>query len=101
MEKIDNLNNYVKLSVQRALLGNVTTNMRAIAVELNEFDISLLFYYDGKIKENDEETASEIETEVMADFYDYYNIDVNLIRLDYPKPIKNSSGFYIYLREES
>lgn len=101
MRKIDNLNNYFKLSIQRALLGNVTTNMRAITAGLNEFDISLFFYYDGEINENDEETASEIETEVMADFDDHYNIDVNLIRLDYPEPIKNSSEFCIYLRKES
>ena len=101
MKKITNLNNYFKLSIQRALLGNVTSNMRAIMAEVSENDIRLFFYYDGEVHENDEEIVSEIETEVIADFDENCNFDVNIIRLDYPFPIKNRSGFCVYLRKES
>ena len=101
MKKVTDLNNYFKLSLQRALLGNVTNNMRAIIAELSGNDIKLFFYYDGEPHENDEEIVSEIETEVMANFDEDYNFDVNIIRLDYPKPIKNGSGFCVYLRRES
>lgn len=92
--------NFFKLSIQRALLGNITYNIRAIIAELGEDDIQLFFYYDGEIQEDDEENASEIGTEVIADFDDGYNIDVNVRRLDYPKPIHHSDGICVYLRKE-
>jgi hypothetical protein len=101
MKNTTDFNNYFKLSIQRALLGNVTENMRAIMAELSENNIKLFFYYDGEVHENDEETVSEIETEVIADFDEDCNFDVNIIRLDYPNPIKKSSGFCVYLRKES
>lgn len=93
--------NFFKLSMQRALLGNVTSNIRAIIAELKLNDIQLFFYYDGKIQEDDEETASEIGTEVIADFSEECNLDVNLSRIDYPQPINHANGLCVYLRKES
>lgn len=43
MKKQTDFNNYFKLSIQRALLGNVTNNMRAITAELSENNIKLFF----------------------------------------------------------
>lgn len=43
MKKQTDFNNYIKLSIQRALLGNVTNNMRAITAELSENNIKLFF----------------------------------------------------------
>ncbi|RTY52565.1 hypothetical protein EKL29_22720 [Pantoea sp. YU22] len=100
MKKSTDFNNYFKLSIQRALLGNVTNNMRAIMAELSENYIKLFFYYDGEVHEDDEEIVSEIEAEVMADFDEHCNFDVSIIRLDYPSPIKNGNGFCVYLRKE-
>ncbi|MDU6434742.1 MAG: polymorphic toxin type 50 domain-containing protein, partial [Pantoea sp.] len=100
MKKSTDFNNYFKLSIQRALLSNVTNNMRAIMAELSENYIKLFFYYDGEVHEDDEEIVSEIEAEVMADFDEHCNFDVSIIRLDYPNPIKNGNGFCVYLRKE-
>lgn len=93
--------NYFKLSIQRALLGNITHNIRAIVAELKRDDIQLFFYYDGQIKEDDEETASEIGAEVIADFSEGCNLDVNISRIDYPQPINHANGLCVYLRKES
>ena len=101
MTELVEFNNYFRLSIQRALLGNITHNIRAIVAELKHNDIQLFFYYDGKIQEDDEETASEIGTEVIADFSDDYNLDVNISRIDYPQPINHANGLYVYFRKES
>ncbi|OON33566.1 hypothetical protein BTJ39_23940 [Izhakiella australiensis] len=95
------LTNYFKLSIQRALLGNVTSNMRSIVAEVKNGNIQLFFYFDGEILDDDEETASQIGTEVIADFDDSFNLDVNIRRLDYPDPLRHASGICIFLRKES
>lgn len=94
------LSNYLKLSLQRALLGNITPNIRCVAVILDAKNIQLSFYYDGEFTDCDEELASEVETEIIADFDDDFIISTHLERLDYPKPIKINNGYCVYLRKE-
>lgn len=91
---------YVKLSLQRALLGNVTPNIRAIVVEIEETKITLFFYFEGETDDDDEELASVVETEVIADFDEVYSIDTKVQRLDRPQVIKNNNGVLVYLRKE-
>lgn len=100
MENKLELINYFKLSIQRALLGNITSNMRAIVAEIKDHDIQLFFYFDGEIEEDDEETASRTGAEVVADFDDSFDLDVNVRRLDYPEPIEHATGICIFLRKE-
>lgn len=97
---VNDLNGYFRLSLQRALLGKVTPNIRGIIALLDGSQIYLTFYYDGDISENDEENASEIETEVIADFDDKYTILTQVKRLDFPQRIKLDNGFLVYLRKE-
>jgi len=97
---INELEVYLKLSLQRALLGNVTSNIRGVVALLDDNQIYLTFYYDGEISESDEEIASEIETEVIADFDDKYTIDTQVKRFDSPQRIKLDKGFLVYLRKE-
>ncbi|MCE0829007.1 hypothetical protein LVQ78_23760 [Buttiauxella sp. A2-C2_NF] len=94
------LNGYFRLSLQRALLGNVTCNIRGVLASLDGSHIELIFYYDGDISEGDKANASEIETEVIADFDDDFTINTSTEQLDYPQPIKLDSGFLVYLRKE-
>lgn len=91
---------YIKLSLQRALLGNVTPNIRAVVVDIEEKKITLLFYFDGETDGDDEELASVVETEVIADFDKVYSIDTKVQRLDRPQVIKNNNGILVYLRKE-
>ncbi|HDK6330971.1 hypothetical protein AAHY48_19675 [Klebsiella variicola subsp. variicola] len=93
-------NVYLKLSVQRALFGNVTPNIRAVVAELSGKNISLLFYFDGQIDDDDKELVSVIETEIIADFDEDFTVDTTVKRLDPPQPIKNKHGLLIYIRKE-
>ncbi|WHQ76816.1 hypothetical protein [Pantoea sp. Lij88] len=94
-----NSNDYFKLSAQRALLGNITNNIRAISALLEGDDITLKFFYDGIISEDDEENASIVETKIIADLDDSSVVHTVVTRLDYPEPIK-CNGFLLYLRKE-
>ena len=58
------------LSAQRALIGEVTTNMRAAALKVEDSSIELRIFFDSEISEEDEENVRVIETEIMADFPD-------------------------------
>ncbi len=42
---LSDLSVYLRLSLQRALLGNVTPNIRAVITELSGKNISLLFLF--------------------------------------------------------
>lgn len=88
-------------SVQKALLGNITKNLRAVDVLIkDEKNLKLIFYYDKKIPEFEEEFPSLIETEVASDFPepDYHVTGVVKV-LPYPTRIPQN-GFLAYLRQE-
>lgn len=97
------MNNYVldlKLSIQRALLGEITPNIRCVIVNIISKKIELFFFIDGKVTEDDEENISGIETEVIADFEDDFDIETSIKRIDYPNPIVIEHGYCVYRRKE-
>lgn len=99
-------NNYeyikrLKLSMQSALLGAVTENMRNIAVDICENKILLYFFIDGQIQDDDKENVSTIETEVIADFEDDFDIEAIIKRIDYPEPIILGQGYSVFQRKEN
>jgi hypothetical protein len=98
-------NNYeyikrLKLSMQSALLGAVTANMRNIAVDICENKIFLYFFIDGEVLDDDKENISVIETEVIADFEDDFDIETVISRIDSPAPIILSHGYSVFQRKE-
>lgn len=99
-------NNYeyikrLKLSIQSALLGAVTENMRNIAVDICENKIFLYFFIDGQIQDDDKENVSIIETEVIADFEDDFDIEAIIKRIDCPEPIILGQGYSVFQRKEN
>jgi hypothetical protein len=56
------------LSVQRALWGRVTPDLRGVAVSWPEGGIIVRCVYEGGVDEDTRELVSEAETETMADF---------------------------------
>lgn len=40
------MNSSILCSIQRALIGNVTQNLRAVYIDFNNDVLSLIFYYD-------------------------------------------------------
>ncbi|MBU2714287.1 hypothetical protein [Zooshikella harenae] len=91
--------NLVKLSIQRALLGEVSSFLRAVVFSINNKDIEIRFYFDGVINEEDRESASCVETEVIADYDEDYSINANCLRVDACDPI-NDRGVWVYKRRE-
>src|SRR5262245_44731685 len=77
----------VLVAVQQALLGEVTVNLRAVAVTYDERNILLEAYFDGEITEEDNEAMSLVETEIIAAFPEDHAIDVKLIRRPAPQLI--------------
>ncbi|EBE9927999.1 hypothetical protein L6N32_004703 [Salmonella enterica subsp. enterica serovar Poona] len=90
----------LKLSIQSALLGAITENMRNIAVDISENKIILYFFINGEITEDDKENISIIETEVIADFEDKFDIESVIKRVDYPESIILERGCSVFQRKE-
>lgn len=93
------IRNSVILSVQRALLGEVSRRLRGVAVRWNEKTITILCYYDRRISEKDREAMSCVETEVMADFPEF---EIRLFPLSWNirKPMKSLDA-WVYRRSEN
>lgn len=90
----------VILSVQRALLGEVSPALRGVTVGWDEKRIAILCYYDRRISEEDREAMSCVETEVMADFPADLQIDLDVIQCDAPQEMK-LLDVWVYCRRES
>lgn len=86
------------LSMQIAMLGMVTPNLRAIYIRKNGKEACLYFYYDNPPLDDEEELASIMHTEVISDFVDY-DIDFKVCVLPYPQLIPKD-GWCAYSRYE-
>jgi hypothetical protein len=97
---------HVKLSVLRAMLGEVTPNLRAVGFKVEDKTVKIFSYYDGPIDEDDKENVSCMETEVMSDFWPDYQIIWRCARRDYPErmaDIAKGEGIehFVYVRKEA
>lgn len=90
----------VRLSLQRALLGQITPNIRFIILLFVQNEVKINFYFDGLIQDKDYERASCVETEVMADYDASTNISVECVRLDFPA-VPDIDGIWVYQRCEN
>lgn len=91
----------LRLSIQRALLGEITPNIRSVIVNIVEKNkIKLFFFMDGEVTEDTEEEISCIETEVIADFEQSYTIETIIKRIDFPIKINMSEGFCVFSKKE-
>ncbi len=87
------------LSMGRALLGAVSPALRAAKIAWDEEAVHLYFYYDGEISEEDHESAECVATEVITDFPEY-ELEIDILRWDYPKPIPQEGLETVYHRRE-
>lgn len=87
-------------SIQRALLGKVTPNLRAVCLVLSDEKKHLFFYYNTPPSEEEEELASLADTEFISDFPSPdYQTDCTISVIPYPKKMPEN-GYYVYLRYE-
>ena len=91
----------VLLATQRALLGVITQELRAVIVDLdNEKNVVYIrFYYHGEISEELIDLWDCAITEVIAAMDLEYVLDQGIERLDYPQKIP-VRGRYAYRRKE-
>jgi hypothetical protein len=89
----------VLLSLQRALLGEVTPRLRAVTVKYAESSVHFEAYFDGEVSDEDRESMSLVETEVMADFPSDHLITHEVIRLDAPALIPKDRTWVYYRKE--
>ena len=92
---------YALLSIQRALLGNVTPELRAVIVDASTEENLLYvhFYYDGEVSEKLIDLWECAITEACADLGSDYALDEGVHRLDCPQKIP-FRGRYAYSRKE-
>lgn len=68
----------LKLSLQRALLGEVTNKLFAVTAGLTDSCITVAAYYDGEPNDDDREQMEVVATEVVADFPEANDIRVEV-----------------------
>lgn len=95
---------YLRLVLQRALLGDVFQTLRAVSFQWIPKVLRLRFFVDGAPSEDDLDSVSEIEGEVISCFpskniLDHVEIDV----LDYPMPNAiqlSKNEWFVFHRKE-
>src|SRR3569833_3025210 len=66
---------HLRLSVQRALIGEVPANLAALSAKLHANTIKISAYYFTPPSEEDIESISEVSTEVIADYPLEYTVE--------------------------
>ncbi len=99
MCSIDNAIVMARLSIQRALLGEVSGRLRAVIFSVSELFLNIRFYFDGEIGEDDFESASCVETEVLADYEENWTVIVKCLRL-YASETILDDGVWVFRRRE-
>ncbi|OJU81807.1 MAG: hypothetical protein BGO10_07940 [Chlamydia sp. 32-24] len=91
----------IKLSAQRALLGHVFNNLRAVAVDFKENTIYIYFFCDKNPSENEKDLCEDVFDEVIADFVHLDKIDFRIEVITVPYPQKMTlTGHWVYYRYE-
>lgn len=92
----------VLLSLQRALLGMVTPDLRAVEVEVKGRRVYGRFMYDGAVTDEHRELVDEIETLLIADLEDDVSAQLEALSAPSPEPVAIVRGTtYCYLRRET
>lgn len=88
----------IRCSSQVALLGAVTSNLRAVCVNILENELSFNFYYEHQPSEDEIEISEIFVSEVLSDFIGV-SIKVKRVILSPPQKIPNK-GLWIYHKKE-
>ena len=102
MKQIE-LRRTVLLSLQTALLGEVPPNLRGVTCDWDASTSALVIrcIFDGKILEEDRESMECVETEVIADFPEDYQVRLECIRRDAPQLLQTDMLLeWVYQRRE-
>lgn len=101
-KKIKDNEAYLLQLTQRALLGEIVSELRAVFVKLEKNQIlSICFFYDCKVSEKIYDISSCIISEIVAGFPPCYfqAIEEKIVKLKYPRNVP-ILGNIAYLRDE-
>jgi hypothetical protein len=100
MNQSESLRKKILLSLQRALLGEISPFLRGVTCSWDDSQICILCIFDGQVSDDDQESMEGVETEVMADFPEI-SVNLNSVRLDYPEPLNPQFlTDWVYRRKE-
>jgi hypothetical protein len=85
------------LSIQRALLGEVTDRLVSVTCGIKERQIQIRAYVRGEVKEEDIERVGFIGAEVIADFPAGYTIEEKCLSADLGN--EEMLDFWVFRRE--
>lgn len=91
---------FIKCSIQAALLGFVTPNLRAVAIQMDSKSLKTIFYYNFEPTEDERELANLADTEFIANFPPSTEIGFEIVCLPAPLPIPQDD-ILVYLRYEN
>jgi len=89
----------VLLTLQQALLGEVSARLRVVTVSYDDTSIHFECFYDGEITEEDRESMMCVETELIAVFPETDRITHQILRKDYPGAIPKNCT-WVFFRAE-
>jgi hypothetical protein len=89
---------FLKWSVQRALVGNVTANLAAVHAKLENFQIQIFAYFFDEPNEDDSESIEVAASEVIADFTENYTVET---RFGLISDVKLNAIEWNFLRAEA
>jgi hypothetical protein len=84
MDDLWQLRTRLLLSIQRALLGHVTSNIRAVTARMDATTITLRWIVDGEISDALQDDLGAVGAAVIADF-STHQIAAEFIRCDAPR----------------
>jgi hypothetical protein len=95
-----NLRTTLLLTIQFALLHEITPNIRGITCGWDESKIMINFYFDGEFTEEEKESMECVATEVIASI-PTLKMDVKCRRIDAPESLIPCKLLdWVYLRKE-
>jgi hypothetical protein len=86
-------------ALQQGLLGEVSAPLRAVTAQVSGDHLHFDCYYDGHIDEDDVESMSCVETELIAILPESIRVTHALHRIDSPSVLPKADLF-VYLRRE-
>jgi len=89
-----------RLLLQMSLLGEVSPSLRGVTVRISDGSIHFDAYYDGPISDDDAESMSCVETELIASLPEDYIVTYALQRLDWPSVLPKID-FYGHCSKET
>jgi hypothetical protein len=90
----------VLLTLQVALLGRITPNLRAVTCGWSSGSVVVRFIYHGNPDKDADESVSEVETDLVAAMPEK-TVKTEICRLDAPRKLRTSLlEAWVYRRKE-